>query len=76
MSILVLIALLFVLLLSNALKYKLVVIMTILWAIYTIYYIFKLGREKDKKEVVTTVTNYPPNNNYSPYIRYLYSTVG
>ena len=74
MSILVLIALLFVLLLSNTLKYKLVVIMTILWAIYTIYYIFKLGREKDKKEVVTTVTNYPPNNNYSPYIRYLYST--
>lgn len=74
MSILVLIALLFVLLLSNTLKYKLVVIMTILWAIYTIYYIFKLRREKDKKEVVTTVTNYPPNNNYSPYIRYLYST--
>ena len=52
MSILVLIALLFVLLLSNTLKYKLVVIMTILWAIYTIYYIFKLGREKDKKEVL------------------------
>lgn len=48
-------------------------ILTFSWAIYLIYFSCKLFSVKDKKISTNNYIETPPNNNYSPYIRYLYS---
>lgn len=53
--------------------YLLTVIASIIWLIYTLYYIVKLNKIKDKKEKIITYSTYPPNNNYPSHIRHLYS---
>ena len=47
-------------------------ILTIFWALYTIYQIIKLLKIKDKKIVSKKVLNHLPNDNYPSHIRYLY----
>lgn len=47
-------------------------ILTAIWALYTIYQIIKLLKIKDKKIVSKKVLNHLPNDNYPSHIRYLY----
>ena len=73
MKIIVLFSLLVILLFPGPIKVNITLIASIIWFIYTLFYLYKLYNVKDKK---VTTNNYlidPPNNNYSPYIRYLYS---
>lgn len=46
---------------------------TFIWIIYSLYYCYILYVSKDKKIFTTKYLDTPPNNNYSPYIRYLVS---
>lgn len=48
-------------------------ILTFGWFIYLIYFCYKLFSFKDKKISTSNYIETPPNNNYAPYIRYLYS---
>ena len=58
-------------LLGDAFK-PIVIFLSIMWAIYTIYQFIKIEKFKDKKITTDKDLLEPPNNNYSAYIRYLY----
>lgn len=58
-------------LLGDAFK-PIVIFLSIMWAIYTIYQFIKIEKFKDKKITTDKYLLEPPNNNYSAYIRYLY----
>lgn len=72
MKIIVLVSLLIVLLFPIQIKIYLTFLASFIFFIYTIYFIYKLYNFKDKKIITNNFIEYPPNNNYSPYIRYLY----
>jgi len=68
-----LISLLTVLLLPNSIKVSITLIVSIIWIIYAFYYSYKLYNLKDQTIITNKYREDPPNNNYSPYVRYLYS---
>lgn len=53
-------------------KIFITMVMSCIWVFYTIYYCIKLYNIKDEKIVTNEYSLTPPNNNYSPNIRYLY----
>lgn len=61
-----------VLFLSRELRIISIIFLSVMWAFYTIYQIVKIRKYKDKKIVTDKFSVSPPNNNYSPNIRYLY----
>lgn len=67
----VILSLLIGLILGDAFK-PIVIFLSIIWAIYTIYQFIKIEKFKDKKITTDKYSLEPPNNNYSAYIRYLY----
>lgn len=73
MKTIVLISLLIVLLLPNQVRINITLISSVIWAVHAVYYSYKLYKIKDKKVITSKYLETPPNNNYSPYIRYLYS---
>ena len=73
MKTLVIVSLLIVLLIGNPLRVYLTIFASCIWIIYSIYYCYILFHSKDKKIVAYKYSTSPPNNNYSPFIRYLYS---
>ena len=73
MKIIVLLSLLIILLFPNPLKVNITLIASAIWFVYTLFYLYKLYNLKDKKVTTKKYLMDPPNNNYSPYIRYLYS---
>lgn len=74
MKIIVLVSLLVVLLFPIQIKIYLTFLASFIFFIYTIYFVYKLYNLKDKKVITDKYIEYPPNNNYSPYVRYLYKS--
>lgn len=74
MKVFITIGLLIILYITPA-EYKSVLItfFSIVWFLYTIYYAIKLYKIKDKKILTDKYLPEPPNHEYSPYIRYLYT---
>lgn len=73
MKLCVLAILLIIVVTPPSICYALTIVASIIWLIYTMFYIFKLKKIKDKKEVIKDYCEYPPNNNYASYLRFLYS---
>lgn len=49
-----------------------VIFLSIIWVLYTIYQFIKINKFKDKEIITDKYLLEPPNNNYSANIRYLY----
>ena len=49
-----------------------VIFISIIWVLYTIYQFIKINKFKDKEITTDKYLLEPPNNNYSANIRYLY----
>lgn len=73
MKLFTILCLLLILLVPNELRISLTLLASFLWLIYSIYYCYILYVSKDKKIITYKYLETPPNNNYSPYIRYLVS---
>lgn len=73
MKLIILASLLLVIVLSDPVKISITIFFSILWFIYTIYYIIKLNKAKEKAIKTNNIRKNPPNNNYPAYIRFLYS---
>lgn len=67
----VILSLLIAPLLGDAFK-PIVIFLSIIWALYTIYQFIKINKFKDEKITTDNHLLEPPNNNYSANIRYLY----
>jgi len=73
MKLFTILCLLIILILPNELRIPLTILASFIWFIYSVYYCYILYVSKDKKIVTSKYLETPPNNNYSPYIRYLVS---
>jgi len=73
MKLFIILCLLIILILPNELRIPLTLLASLIWLIYSVYYCYILYTSKDKKIITAKYLETPPNNNYSPYIRYLVS---
>ena len=64
MKLIILASLLLVIVLSDPVKISITIFFSILWFIYTIYYIIKLNKAKEKTIKTNNIRKNPPNNNY------------
>lgn len=73
MKIFTILCLLVVLILPNELRISIISLLSIIWFLFALFYSYRLYNSKDKKIITNKYLEIPPNNNYSPYIRYLSS---
>lgn len=72
MKLIVVLSLLIIFIFPSDVKSNFTIIASIIWFCYSLYYLKKLYSYKDKNIVTNKYFAYPPNNNNSSNIRYLY----
>jgi len=73
MKIAIIIFLILIALLGESIRYNIVLLISVLWFIYTVYHFIGLYKLREKKITTENFSVSPPNNNHSSHIRYLYS---
>lgn len=74
MKIVIVLSTLLILIIPDSLKEIFVLLLSLIWLLYTIYFVYKFSKIIDKNQIINTFSERPPNHNNSSYIRFLYSS--